>query len=88
MVNGIESGKPKGKTLLFVRKNKTTEECCSAILGERKGIRATLRFSAFIGSIAKIDPGTFTTNIQGSSQCGYKMLWVVILAKSASKYVS
>jgi manganese transport protein len=89
MVNRIKSGKPKGKTYLLKRKNKTTKECRSAVIGQREGIRAILRFlgTVLFESIDKIDRGNFTTYIQRSFQFGYKMFWFVILAKSASKYV-
>lgn len=33
---------------------------------------------AFVASIAYIDPGNFVTNIQGGSQFGYKLLWVLL----------
>ena len=33
---------------------------------------------AFVASIAYIDPGNFATNIQGGSQFGYKLLWVLL----------
>jgi manganese transport protein len=33
---------------------------------------------AFIASVAYIDPGNFATNIQGGSQFGYLLVWVVV----------
>jgi manganese transport protein len=33
---------------------------------------------AFIASIAYIDPGNFAANIQGGSQFGYRLLWVLL----------
>jgi manganese transport protein len=33
---------------------------------------------AFIASVAYIDPGNFATNIQGGSQFGYQLLWVIL----------
>lgn len=33
---------------------------------------------AFVASIAYIDPGNFATNIQGGSEFGYKLLWVLL----------
>ncbi|HLV81658.1 MAG TPA: Nramp family divalent metal transporter [Chthonomonadaceae bacterium] len=33
---------------------------------------------AFIACVAYIDPGNFATNIQGGSQFGYMLLWVVL----------
>jgi manganese transport protein len=33
---------------------------------------------AFVAAVAYIDPGNFATNIQGGSQFGYTLLWVVV----------
>jgi manganese transport protein len=33
---------------------------------------------AFVASVAYIDPGNFSTNIQGGAQFGYRMLWVLL----------
>ena len=33
---------------------------------------------AFIASIAYVDPGNFATNIQGGSEFGYTLLWVIL----------
>jgi manganese transport protein len=33
---------------------------------------------AFVASIAYIDPGNFATNIQGGSEFGYQLLWVLL----------
>ena len=33
---------------------------------------------AFVASVAYIDPGNFTTNIQAGSQFGYRLLWVLL----------
>ncbi len=33
--------------------------------------------SAFIASIAYVDPGNFATNIQGGAKFGYMLLWVI-----------
>lgn len=33
---------------------------------------------AFIASVAYVDPGNFATNIQGGSQFGYLLLWVIL----------
>lgn len=33
---------------------------------------------AFVASVAYIDPGNFAANIQGGSQFGYKLLWVLL----------
>jgi len=36
--------------------------------------------TAFIASVAYIDPGNFATNIQGGAQYGYLLLWVIFAA--------
>lgn len=33
---------------------------------------------AFVASVAYIDPGNFATNIQGGTEFGYKLLWVLL----------
>ncbi len=33
---------------------------------------------AFVASVAYIDPGNFATNIQGGSEFGYRLLWVLL----------
>ena len=35
---------------------------------------------AFVAAVAYIDPGNFATNIQGGSQFGYTLLWVVVVS--------
>ncbi|HEY9166049.1 MAG TPA: Nramp family divalent metal transporter [Candidatus Kryptonia bacterium] len=35
---------------------------------------------AFIASVAYVDPGNFATNIQGGSEFGYTLLWVILLS--------
>lgn len=42
--------------------------------------RDLLRFlgPAFVASVAYIDPGNFAANIQGGSQFGYRLLWVLL----------
>jgi manganese transport protein len=49
---------------------------------ERGRLRATLAMlgPAFVAAIAYVDPGNFATNIQGGSQFGYLLLWVVLVA--------
>jgi manganese transport protein len=49
---------------------------------ERGRLRATLAMlgPAFVAAVAYVDPGNFATNIQGGSQFGYLLLWVVLLA--------
>ncbi len=47
--------------------------------GKKRGLTRLLPFMgpAFIACVAYIDPGNFATNIQGGSQFGYTLLWVV-----------
>jgi len=33
---------------------------------------------AFVASVAYIDPGNFATNIQGGTEFGYTLLWVLL----------
>lgn len=33
---------------------------------------------AFVASVAYVDPGNFATNIQGGSEFGYRLVWVVL----------
>jgi manganese transport protein len=35
---------------------------------------------AFIASVAYVDPGNFATNIQGGSEFGYTLLWVIVVS--------
>ena len=48
----------------------------------KKGLKKLLPFigPAFIASVAYIDPGNFATNIQGGSQYGYMLLWVIVIS--------
>ncbi len=54
----------------------------AALEGRLRGLAAILPFfgPAFVACVAYIDPGNFATNIQGGSQFGYNLLWVVLLA--------
>ena len=54
----------------------------AALEGRLRGLKAILPFfgPAFVACVAYIDPGNFATNIQGGSQFGYNLLWVVLLA--------
>jgi manganese transport protein len=54
----------------------------AALDGQRRGFAALLPFvgPAFIASVAYIDPGNFSTNIQGGSQFGYNLLWAIVAA--------
>lgn len=48
--------------------------------GRRRGMLRLLPFlgPAFVASVAYIDPGNFATNIQGGSEFGYRLVWVVL----------
>jgi manganese transport protein len=48
--------------------------------GQRRGLARLLPFlgPAVIASVAYVDPGNFATNLQGGSQLGYTLLWVVV----------
>ena len=48
--------------------------------GRRRGMLQLLPFlgPAFVASVAYIDPGNFATNIQGGSEFGYRLVWVVL----------
>jgi manganese transport protein len=37
-----------------------------------------------MASVAYMDPGNFATNVQAGSTCGYRLLWVVLLASLAA----
>ncbi|MFT8363999.1 MAG: Nramp family divalent metal transporter [Sporolactobacillus sp.] len=51
-------------------------------IGQKKGWKQAIPFigPAFIAAVAYIDPGNYATNIQGGSQFGYLLLWVVALS--------
>ncbi|MEA2476869.1 MAG: manganese transport protein [Actinomycetota bacterium] len=54
-----------------------------ALAGRGRGFRARiLPFlgPAFIACVAYVDPGNFATNIQGGSEFGYLLVWVVVAA--------
>lgn len=53
-----------------------------AVTGQRRGLRALLPFigPSLIAAIAYVDPGNYATNIQGGSEFGYNLLWVVVVA--------
>ncbi len=58
------------------------EESALERLLSRGRLRAVLFMlgPAFVASVAYVDPGNFATNVQGGSQFGYSLLWVVLLA--------
>ncbi len=60
-----------------------TEKAATLILSgksTKRGLARLLPFMgpAFVASVAYMDPGNFATNIQGGSQFGYTLLWVVV----------
>lgn len=63
-------------------KSREHSESFQSAIGKKKGWRQALPFlgPAFIACVAYIDPGNYATNIQGGSQFGYLLLWVVILS--------
>jgi len=52
-------------------------------------LRATLTMlgPAFVAAIAYVDPGNFATNVQGGSQFGYLLLWVVLAANAMAMLI-
>lgn len=52
----------------------------NAITARGRGPRELLSYlgPAFVASVAYIDPGNFAANIQGGSQFGYRLLWVLL----------
>ncbi len=61
---------------------KTRDSALAALSSDSKrGIIAKLipfLGPAFIASVAYVDPGNFATNIQGGSEFGYTLLWVIL----------
>jgi manganese transport protein len=59
------------------------------LLLARGRLRATLTMlgPAFVAAIAYVDPGNFATNIEGGSQFGYLLLWVVLLANAMAMLI-
>jgi manganese transport protein len=55
----------------------------------RRGVLQLLPFlgPAFVASVAYIDPGNFATNIQGGSEFGYRLLWVVLASNVVAMLV-
>ena len=51
-----------------------------ALDGERHGLRALWPFlgTAFIASVAYLDPGNFATDVAGGAKYGYLLLWAVL----------
>jgi len=61
---------------------RTRSSADAALSGEsKKGLLTRLipfLGPAFIASVAYVDPGNFATNIQGGSEFGYTLLWVIL----------
>ena len=76
---GARSGSPDGVKSGDAR---TTGDAMDVLHGRsrKRGFARLWPFlgPAFIASVAYIDPGNFATNIQGGSQFGYTLLWVVV----------
>lgn len=70
------------QSVVDIKTSKTIAAARASINHQRKGLRALLPFlgPAFIAAVAYIDPGNYATNIQGGSEFGYKLLWVIVLA--------
>ncbi len=61
---------------------RTVAAASRVFAGQRGGFWAYLAFvgPAVVASIAYMDPGNFSTNIQAGAKYGYTLLWVVLLA--------
>ena len=55
-----------------------TTDVHAAPQGVRRGELLRYFGPAFVASVAYIDPGNFAANIQGGSQFGYRLLWVLL----------
>ncbi|MFN2595398.1 MAG: Nramp family divalent metal transporter [Actinomycetota bacterium] len=76
----MKSEKPRVRSAADTKAQAAAEE---ALAGRGRGFRArVLPFlgPAFIACVAYIDPGNFATNIQGGSEYGYLLVWVVVAA--------
>jgi manganese transport protein len=74
------AGKSSGKNV----DAKTLRDAQSVLAGDRKkgSLKRILPFlgPAFIACVAYIDPGNFATNVQGGSEFGLMLLWVILAA--------
>jgi len=63
---------------------KTVRDAQNVLAGEKKrtSLKRILPFlgPAFIACVAYIDPGNFATNVQGGSEFGLMLLWVILAA--------
>jgi manganese transport protein len=82
---GIEKNEPSapGPVAVLPAGDRATVAAAVEVLsgrGSRRGIRRYLPFigPAIVASVAYVDPGNFATNLQGGSQLGYTLLWVVV----------
>lgn len=71
-----------GQSIVDIKTSKTVAAARASLNRQQRGFRALLPFlgPAFIAAVAYIDPGNYATNIQGGSEFGYKLLWVIVLA--------
>src|SRR3974390_2472883 len=58
--------------------NVATAEGTATPAGFRRGELWYYFGPAFVASVAYIDPGNFATNIQGGTEFGYTLLWVLL----------
>lgn len=67
------------------QKDTRTRDSAEAVLSDTSGKKLVTRLlpflgPAFIASVAYVDPGNFATNIQGGSEFGYTLLWVILIS--------
>jgi manganese transport protein len=67
----------------------TVAAASEVLAGRRRGLLQLLPFlgPAFVASVAYIDPGNFATNIQGGSEFGYRLVWVVLASNLVAMLV-
>jgi manganese transport protein len=85
-----QSGK-EGSVLAYIASanQKTVSAAHLVMANKQKGLRAFMPFvgPAFIAAVAYIDPGNYATNIQGGSEFGYNLLWVIVVANIMAMFV-
>ena len=79
---GIEPNLP-GAVAILPAGDRATVAAAVEVLSGRGTRRGLARLTPFLGpaivaSVAYVDPGNFATNLQGGSQLGYTLLWVVV----------
>ncbi len=79
-----ETGKEIKKILVesITQKDTRIRDSAEAVLSDTSGKKLVTRLlpflgPAFIASVAYVDPGNFATNIEGGSEFGYTLLWVI-----------